>query len=156
MSGRQLGGALVAIAVLALLLPPLAARQVHKRRIAHAQAGVQRIAASLAADGGTTVAAIWTSVGGAGAVLAGPGAAPKFAPGTDWPEGRLGALGAAAPGLFPAAALVPDPWGNQYLVAVDAGVSGRVIVVSAGPNGIIETRFHTASRTDGDDVGTGR
>ncbi len=53
--------------------------------------------------------------------------------------------------------LSADPWGNCYmanLAAIAAGESATLWVLSAGPNGIIDTPFATASETPaGDDVG---
>lgn len=54
-------------------------------------------------------------------------------------------------------ALSADPWGNCYVVnlaAIAAGEPAIVWVLSAGPNGIIDTPFVVASGTPaGDDVG---
>ena len=46
----------------------------------------------------------------------------------------------------------PDPWGNSYLVKVSAGGAG-LWLISAGPNGLIETPFDVpADGTRGDDI----
>jgi hypothetical protein len=59
--------------------------------------------------------------------------------------------------------LAPDPWGNGYAVNLAAGFSSEpavLWVLSAGPNGIIETPFLSETTTTaGDDIGvivTGR
>ncbi len=49
----------------------------------------------------------------------------------------------------------PDPWGNRYLVVALRGGGPAMFVVSAGPNGIIETNPEDLSGPDGargDDV----
>lgn len=122
MSGARLAAALVVIALLTFVVPPLAARQVHQRRIDAARADVTRIAGELAT----------TSRGAqAGRLFRGPGELPKFASGLTWLTG-------VPVEPFPALehAVGPDPWGNHY-VAVVAGES--VVVLSAGPNGVVET-----------------
>ena len=122
-----MAAALVAILLLAFVLPWMVATQVNARRVAQAQDDVRRIAQDVnIADR---------------AVLAGNGAAPKFAEGVLWPDVKAGILHAA-----------PDPWGNQYLV-ISTGPAGPVTVLSAGPNGIVETPFNDAGRPSGDDIG---
>jgi hypothetical protein len=50
----------------------------------------------------------------------------------------------------------PDPWGYRYAVSVGHltdGSGSNAIVMSAGPNGVIETPFNTSrARTDSDDL----
>lgn len=49
-------------------------------------------------------------------------------------------------------ALRADPWGRRYAVNAQAARSGeRVIVLSAGPNGVIETSFNGIT-AGGDDI----
>lgn len=52
-------------------------------------------------------------------------------------------------------ALDPDPWGNNYVVnAQDFDTAGAPVwVISAGPNGVIETAAN-AKTPAGDDIGT--
>jgi general secretion pathway protein G len=53
----------------------------------------------------------------------------------------------------------PDPWGNAYLVnAANFGVDNAPVwVISAGPNGILDTSVNSATLNDlaanGDDIG---
>ena len=49
--------------------------------------------------------------------------------------------------------LIPDPWGNAYLANVDGLQAGtqRVKVLSAGPDGVIDTA-PSAQKSRGDDV----
>ncbi len=46
----------------------------------------------------------------------------------------------------------PDPWGNAYVVASSGFRSGTAWVLSAGPNGIVETDA-SSRELGGDDVG---
>ena len=122
-----------AILVLALVLPFLAVRTFHQRRLDRADRELRTIASGLAANG-----LAWPS---GARVLAGEG--PRPIPIDDsWNT---------AP-AFPLSRLVrdpgPDPWGNAYLVDVANRPAMRVI--SAGPDGILQTPF-TASTAAGDD-----
>jgi len=66
---------------------------------------------------------------------------------TDWIRGWHGPHVKAGIG--------PDPWGHRYAINVKALLSGasRTVVVSAGPNGQIETAFQgTAIFAGGDDL----
>jgi type II secretory pathway pseudopilin PulG len=132
-NGRQLAAALVVIALLAFVLPPLAAYRVNQERIARAHEDARRIADAVAVSLGPTAAGESLSRP-ALEVLAGTGEAPRHAGPDAWPE-RL----AAAP-----AVVSPDPWGNQYLIVVSAERGDGVVVLSAGPNGVVETPFETA------------
>lgn len=124
-------------AILCLMLaPPALAYRVHTSRIAAAHAQVEEVAARVRAsrlDAGVDV-------------LAGPGRSPE-APGQQkWIAGTQGALPAAA----------ADPWGNRLLMNVAAHDASRAVwVISAGPNGIIETPFDQPAPTaspGGDDI----
>ena len=129
MSGRRLAAALATIVLFAFVLPPLAAHQVNARRIERCRQSVARLAAAF--EGET-----------APAVFVGRGAAPTLAQGLGWPVDSLKALDDA-----------PDPWGNHYLVIVGgAGSKKTVTVLSAGPNGMLETPFTAASSPRGDDI----
>ena len=127
MSGRKLAVALVAIVLLAIVLPVAVATQVNARRVAQAQVDVRRIAQEARLRGP--------------AVLAGDGAAPKSAFALGWSEAKAGT-----------ARVPPDPWENQYLIVVSAN-SAMTAVLSAGPNGIVETAFKDAGSPRGDDIG---
>lgn len=149
------------IALLTFVLPPLAAHQVHVRRIERAREAVVRLATALKAEGG----GVLTEVAGQGGrepfVLVGQGAAPAFTPSLGWPTDRMRSLNAVVQGLSnrptPGVGVAiddpPDPWGNQYLVVVGGpGSSKTVVVISAGPNGTVETPFGSASSPKGDDI----
>lgn len=51
-------------------------------------------------------------------------------------------------------AIDPDPWGNQYIINIkqfDPATAGRVMILSAGPDGIVQTNIaDTAAK--GDDI----
>lgn len=136
MSGRQLAAALVVIALLAFVLPPVAAHRVNHARITRAHEDAQRIAEAVDASRGTAQASGPVLPQSAPGVLAGSGEEPKYADHDQWPVRR-----AATP-----VAVSPDPWGNQYVVVVSALPGDGVAVLSAGPNGIVETSFKTAVR----------
>jgi type II secretory pathway pseudopilin PulG len=144
-SGRKLAYALAAIALLVFVLPPLAARQVHARRIGRARQDVQRIATALMSEHYAALKDAMASAGGKPVVLTGPGVPPRFAPGVGWPDAMM----------LPWSAMsndTTDPWGNQYLVAIAAGPGASVAVLSAGPNGTVDTPFASAGVSRGDDV----
>lgn len=141
MNGRQLGGALAVIALLTLVLPPLAAYRVNRARIDRAHEDVQRIADDVAKNRGPV--AEGGAVSQRPEVLAGTGEVPRHAGPDAWPERRT-----ATP-----AVVSPDPWGNQYLIVVSAGQG--VVVLSAGANGIVETSFDAAMKTLQEPTATG-
>jgi len=127
----------VAIAILTFVLPPLAARQVNARRVDRAQAEAGRVADLVAGAADERAAASREAL-----VLAGPGSTSlKYAEATRWPQPR-------ATTTF---SLRPDPWGNPYLVVVPMEQGATVAVVSAGPNGVVETKFG-ATAGAGDDL----
>jgi type II secretory pathway pseudopilin PulG len=85
-------------------------------------------------------------------VLCGSGRVPRaLLPGTRaWAEGSRGGWTNAAPGR---AAPSPDPWGNCYLVNIAAATwsDSIVWVLSAGPNGIVDTPFFSRQEAPGGD-----
>ena len=136
MTGRQVLGAVLCILLGTFVLPPMAAYAVNARRVARAERDVHAIAAGLAG---------LTARVAAGAVLEGPGRLPTAATehAQAWLSGPHGSLPARLGGMD-----VPqDPWGNAYLV-------NRQLVVSAGPDGMIDTAFGAGSPA-GDDVAAG-
>ena len=139
LSPKALVAALAAIFVLALVVPPSAATWVHRRRIARAWSEVGIIADRLSACAGAVqpreAAADWT-------VATGPGNLPATR------SGERALLNAAIRGEICGWPLHPDPWGNRYMI-------GPAWVMSAGPNGILETPLPppVAAQVAGDDVG---
>ena len=133
-SARALAIALVAIALFAAA-PFVIANVVSERRVVTARAQASAIAAALQETATQADAA---------AILVGPGNMPAFDVDAGWPPaGRKG-----PPYDFEIPA---DPWRNAYVVNI--GAPGTVWVVSAGPNGILETPFETGE-LQGDDIGS--
>ena len=162
MSGRKLAAALAAIALSAFVLPPLAAHQVHVRRIERGKQAVARLAAALGGEAAAALGGIAGPTDRDPYVLGGPGAAPAFAQNLGWPADRVLSLSAVLQRLSSgrhsgaAGAAIedsPDPWGNQYLVVVGGpGSKKTVTVISAGANGTIETPFGIAPTPRADDI----
>jgi hypothetical protein len=124
----MLVGSLVIIGALASM-PFLVASVVADRRIAAATRRAEDMARSIGS----------ASIDAADAqVLMGPGNVPLVDEAVSWPAGARVNLPS------------PDPWRNAYLVNV--GAKGTVWIVSAGPNGVVETPFEGASSARGDDV----
>jgi hypothetical protein len=119
-----------------MLVPPALAWRVHTSRIASARAQVEEVAARLRGS----------TLDGRVDVLAGPGRTPDAAAYQEWIAGTRNALPSSE----------ADPWGNQLLVnAAALRSSNAVWVVSAGPNGVIETSFDqtsTPAAPGGDDI----
>jgi succinoglycan biosynthesis protein ExoA len=154
LTGAQLFAALSAILLFSVIVPWNVASRVNRRRIARAEADVRAIAASLrTADAGPR--------GGfePEAVLVGPGANPQIPPESDWQN----VLAISAAAVHPDLALKADPWGNHYVIFPwpdePGGASGPRVarwVLSAGPNGIVETPFRQGlehAALSGDDIG---
>jgi hypothetical protein len=143
--GTTLGLCLAVIALLTVVLPPLAAKDVHARRIAREQAEARRTAALVASGAGGVVAAA-RGAGDQLTIWRGAGSTPAFAAGIDWPAGRT----VVTP------TIASDIWGNQLFivvaVGVDAGATPRVLVLSAGPNGVVETPVAASWPPRGDDI----
>ena len=154
-SSVRLLQALAAILLLAVVAPPGLATLVSRSRIDRAQEEVRRLAEALrdigVADGSPQ----------ADDLLGGPGNTPE-APGVrQWVDGRVGSLSDHV-----SRPLRSDPWGNRYLVNVGAlqtseadgaSTESRALwVLSAGPNGLVETRFAAPTMSavvGGDDIG---
>ena len=100
----------------------------HQRRLDRADRQLQSIAAGVSARVGTNPSAIPAAIH----VLAGTGQ-PPIATDDEWNTASA----------FPLARVIgdiaPDPWGNAYLVNLADRRNGWVI--SAGPDGILQTPF---------------
>ncbi len=156
--------ALIALCILVSLsgvLMPAIGSEIGKARQGQVYLDMQAIASGLAAYSRDTLT-LPTGVQGRTNVawLYGPGLMPD---GNSFDEGgesrplddallnaRMGGTGWKGPY---AAALQPDPWGHAYLVNVEGWVDPRehAMVLSAGPNGRVETR-PTVTRAAGDDL----
>ncbi len=141
MSGGQLAIVLVLIALATAVIPPLGAWSLNRWRVERAAADVEAIAQFLRARR--------APVGPAdGGVVCGDGRLPKAAPGGEaWlrrPTSLQDAFGPSRP---------RDPWGRCYVANIGAPPDEPVLLVSAGPNGLIDTPLG-AGAPHGDDVGT--
>jgi hypothetical protein len=137
LSGRRLALALVAIGLLAFVLPPLAAREVQTRRVARATAQVEETARAIARAGvaGLLANPALNDIG----VLSGPGDPPTRATDGAWEAARHAELHSY---LDPTPPPGPDPWLRALQVNIGAArAGGGIVVLSAGPDGIIETPF---------------
>lgn len=135
---------LAVIVTLAFVLPYLAVSTLHSRRLQAAD-DTTRALAILVRD---ALRADPTATPPGTQVLTGPGDRPRAAD-ERWsavamlPVSRV--IG-TSPGVS------PDPWGNAYLVMLGSGSNGPLWVVSAGPDGILQTPFAgVADSASGDD-----
>jgi type II secretory pathway pseudopilin PulG len=136
-------GALLAIALLAFAVPYGAVRMLLNRRVDAADVSTRAIAARLKAalDAGSAAIPAGTEV------LAGPGDRPLVAGDDRWNSATSIPLARFLPGT-----IAPDPWGNAYLVNIAQLKSGGVVwVLSAGPDGIVQTPFLASSGPAADD-----
>jgi hypothetical protein len=137
-SGAAVCGAVAVIAALAAV-PFLAARVISESRIRTAAEQTSTLAEHLRRG---------LPVPAGAEVLIGVGNLPESAGGSEWrtrPSAPLAQI--VSPAAPPEA--TQDPWRNAYLVNV--GAARMVRVLSAGPNGLVETPFESAY-TAGDDI----
>jgi type II secretory pathway pseudopilin PulG len=134
---------LAGILVLAIVLPYGAVQTLHVRRLQAADAAAQAIADRV----DEAIAAGTFDMPPGTEVLIGPGDQPRAM------DERWG--GTATFSLMRALrqppAIAPDPWGNAFLVNVGSSPGGPRWVVSAGPDGILQTPLSGADRAAGDD-----
>ncbi len=149
MSGRRVLATLGLIVLATAVLPPMAAYAVNHSRVRFATTEVLTVARARRADEPQLL-----DMARGADVLCGAGRMPSArspdaqrfvtAPRAGW-GGIAGHRGS----------LPPDPWGNCYVVNLAAiNAPGMIVwVLSAGPDGIIDTPFLTASELPaGDDV----
>ena len=147
MTGRRVVLVVAAALFATAVLPPLAAFSVNQRRIDRARLDADAIAGIIAArlarhDEPTFPDGLLCGLGRM------PTADPAIGPWLTAPRRDL-ALWTADQN-----ALRADPWGNAFVVTIHvaSGSAGRLArVLSAGPNGVIETRFRDGS-AGGDDI----
>jgi hypothetical protein len=178
----QLAGALGVIAVLALVVPPMTAMTVNRMRVHRAEVAANEIAQALRVlERDSALSGVSKGAGAPAAspdfdVLVGPGENPREEPPGRWTRSRSETLtrqlivgppettgaGMGWKGPYLHTEPQPDPWGNRYVINIGAsdprgsGAPRSVWVLSAGPNGIIETAFDqpaTRAALGGDDVG---
>lgn len=149
MSGRRVLATLVLILLATAVVPPLGAFAVNRARVRAAEATVRSVAQAFGED----EARLLEMARGAD-VLCGAGRMPlaRLPDAQGWVTAPRAGWGTTRAGL---AALSPDPWGNCYVMNLAAANSSSmaVWVLSAGPDGIIETPFVASSDAPaGDDV----
>lgn len=113
---------LIGIAVLAIVLPYVAISALHARRLEAANQALDELAARMPS--------VQRLPEGA-AVLVGPGSPPRSND-PRWTTGPSAPFGVT---------LTADPWGNAYVLNAAAPADAAVWLLSAGPDGIIETPF---------------
>jgi prepilin-type N-terminal cleavage/methylation domain-containing protein len=180
----ELAVVLAIIAVLAAVLTPLVTGYLDQARIARAQADVRTIADAMKLHQRDTgrypvyaSSSDYTAgtIAGTDEILAGPGTAPTNLgsltgwSGTstsastleNWINGNFSGVSTA--NAFPKAAfrgpyvasIQSDPWGYEYLLTADnLGSSDHAFVISAGPNGQLDTTYSqtaTGAMTVGSD-----
>ena len=149
MTGRRVIAALGLVLLATAVLPPAAAWSVNRSRVRIASAEVAALAEIL-----RHVAPELRDAARGADVLCGPGRVPfSQTPAAErWVTAPRAAL---APVVGDRRALSADPWGNCYVVNLAAvGAPGTVVwVLSAGPNGVIDTPFRLESASPvADDV----
>jgi type II secretory pathway pseudopilin PulG len=155
----QLVLAVTLLLALAFVLPAWLAVRLNRARVARAERDLHAIAEALTRFErdhgylpGRARIADWRSAPSADSVdlLVGPGDIPRVSEGAGvgWKSTRSGLLGNELRGVRVPA----DPWGFRYSVSVG---STDPFVLSAGPNGSIETPYVQAAGhvLRGDDVG---
>lgn len=150
-SVRGLALALITIALLALVLPSVLAARLQQARVSRAEAQVRAVADRLRALG--ISAMIPTLEAQDIAVLTGPGDPIVESTDRAWIAARQAPLQSYV--ALPADAVTPDPWLRALQINIGARRhGGHVWVLSAGPNGIIDTPFDSAGSAapSGDDV----
>jgi hypothetical protein len=151
MTGRRVLATVGFILLATVVLPPAAAWGVNRSRVRVASAEVAGIAEAL-----RRAEPEWREAFHGAEVLCGPGRVPmaNTPAAARWLTTPRAALTAA---IGDRRALSADPWGNCYVVnlaPITAGGRAMLWVLSAGPDGIIDTPFVTESETPaGDDVG---
>ena len=146
----RLAGRLAIIAVFAFVLPYGAVLTLLSRRLHSADEGTRAIAERLNA----VIAGDPAAIPAGTEVLAGPGDRPATASGDGerWNNAKSIPLGRVTGDALD---VRPDPWGNAYLVNFEARrAGGTVWVLSAGPDGIIQTPFLAPSGPVADDRAT--
>lgn len=151
MSGKRVILALLVILLATAVLPPAAAWAVNRRRVSRASADVAALADQL-----ERVQGAWQSLAKDVDVLCGPGRVPvaDAAETRVWVTTPRRSLADVIDAVHPPRS---DPWGNCYLVNLNAVIArepATLWVISAGPNGIVETPFLSPSAAlGGDDIG---
>lgn len=150
-SGRGLTAALAIIALLAFVLPSVLASRLQQSRLSRARQQVSILAQTLAGAGLDQLTAKFKTddIG----VLSGAGDPIVRANDSKWLTARLAPLASYV--TLSTEAVDPDPWLRAIVINVGAWhTGGTVWVLSAGPDGIVETPFTLPSGSGavGDDI----
>lgn len=149
-SVQGLGLTLTTIALLAFVLPSVLAARLQQRRVSRAEAQVRAVAERLRAADISTIIPTLQAQGIE--VLTGPGDAVLESTDRTWTAARQAPLQSYL--TLPPEALAADPWLRALQINIGARRRGKTVwVLSAGPNGIIDTPFEvTGTAPSGDDV----
>lgn len=141
-SGRRVLLAVAILLVLTVVIPPSAAYSLARWRITRTQSAADSAAIMTASKKGSL-----RKVAGAASVMRGPGRIPDTSEvGRGWVANSI----AATPEL--SSGWSTDAWGRCFLLNVRDIVDARgALLISAGPNGRIDTPFD-AIRPEGDDI----
>ena len=147
LSARTLVSSLIAITILAFVVPPGLALWLQRSRANRATAQLQAVAAALNATCLSPASSELADID----LLVGPGDPIQNSWDNRWMSPRSAPLLRC---LQPnASALTPDPWLRPLMINIAAVRERRAVwLLSSGPNGIVETSF-TADRLAGDDMG---
>src|SRR5690349_9071600 len=135
-SGRRVAALVALLLILTAVIPPAAAYSLARWRVARA--------GTLAADAAPRLAdrrEMLRALAGDKDVVCGPGGVPSGqGPGLDWVRSPVSAHATLAD-VWP-----PDPWGRCYLLNARALFNrGAGLLISAGPNGTVDTPLDAAS-----------
>lgn len=141
-AGRRVAAIVVVIVALTAVIPPAGAYALARWRVTRAWQLAEEGAASLGAR-----KLELQSAAGMQSVVCGPGRVPRGeGPSFRWVENPV-AAGSTFAGIWP-----QDPWGRCYLLNVRALTdTGSGLLISAGPNGEIDTPLG-ATAPAGDDI----
>lgn len=143
--GRQLILILMGIALVTVVLPPAGAWRLNRYRVEQTAARASSAARRIARQAGS-LAPLASTI----EVACGPGRLPKSLGGVQ--EEAWLRTAVIAPTAF-GDGMPTDAWGQCFLMNIGAGARGeRVWILSAGPNGLIDTPIG-ASTLSGDDIG---
>lgn len=154
-SGAQLLAALAGILFATAVLPPAAAWTLNQNRVTQTQ-----VRARAATERLRTSAEATAGLGPGTGIICGPGRLPDWGPATITLRAGVSYLSHSAwlrgariaPELF-GSGMPTDAWGRCFLLNAGAWPSGGPVwLVSAGPNGLIDTPPN-AIALGGDDIG---
>ena|SRR5687768_8628601 len=140
--GRRVTGLVLTLVVMTAVIPPAAAYALAEWRISRAERAASEAAGPLGAR-----KADLREAAGTHHVVCGPGRLPRGeGAGAEWVDNPVSA-GVTLGAIWP-----QDPWGRCYLLNVRGVMeAGGGLLISAGPNGTIDTPLDAASPA-GDDI----